>query len=90
MARVTMYTTRTCPYCAAARALLTKLGVAYEDIDVTGNATLRAEMEQRAGRRTVPQIWIGEHHVGGFDDMNELYHKGQLEPLLAEGAHGRE
>ena len=58
MAHVTIYTTRPCPYCIAARELLGRLGVDYEDIDVGADAALRAEMERRAGRRTVPQIWI--------------------------------
>lgn len=84
MARVKMYTTRWCPYCIAARELLERLGVAYEDIDVGGNPELRAEMERLSGRRTVPQIWIGSRHVGGFDDMDELHRRGLLEPLLAE------
>jgi len=86
MALVTMYTTRWCPYCIAARDLLERLGVDYEDIDVGSDRALRAEMEQRAGRYTVPQIWIGSRHVGGFDDMNELHHQGLLEPLLEEMA----
>jgi len=88
MALVTMYTTRWCPYCIAARDLLERLGVDYEDIDVGSDRALRAEMEQRAGRYTVPQIWIGSRHVGGFDDMNELHHQGLLEPLLEEMAGG--
>lgn len=86
MALVTMYTTRWCPYCIAARELLGRLGVDYEDIDVGANPTLRAEMEQRSRRYTVPQIWVGDRHVGGFDDMNELHHQGLLEPLLDEMA----
>jgi len=81
-----MYTTRWCPYCIAARELLGRLGVDYEDIDVGANPTLRAEMEQRSRRYTVPQIWVGDRHVGGFDDMNELHHQGLLEPLLDEMA----
>ncbi len=78
MAQVTIYTTRSCPYCIAARELLGRLGVDYEDIDVGADAALRAEMERRAGRRTVPQIWVGQHHIGGFDDMDELHHQGLL------------
>ncbi|HMV72193.1 MAG TPA: glutaredoxin 3 [Pseudomonadales bacterium] len=83
MAQVTIYTTRSCPYCIAARELLGRLGVDYEDIDVGADAALRAEMERRAGRRTVPQIWVGNRHIGGFDDMDELHRQGLLEPLLA-------
>ena len=88
MALVTMYTTRWCPYCIAARELLERLGVDYEDINVGSDRALRAEMETRAGRYTVPQIWIGSRHIGGFDDMNELHHQQLLEPLLEEMARG--
>lgn len=88
MALVTMYTTPWCPYCIAARELLERLGVDYEDINVGSDRALRAEMEMRAGRYTVPQIWIGSRHIGGFDDMNELHHQGLLEPLLEEMARG--
>jgi len=84
MSNITIYTTRTCPYCHAAKQLLNNKGAAFEEIDVTGNAELRAAMTERAnGRRTVPQIFIGEHHVGGFDDMNALDQAGKLDPLLA-------
>jgi glutaredoxin 3 len=86
MPLVIMYTTRYCPYCVAARNLLGALGVEYQDIDVGADRALRAEMAQRAGRYTVPQIWIGSRHVGGFEDMEELHHRGLLEPLLAEMA----
>ena len=82
MARVEMYTTMWCPYCARARALLDKKGVDYADIDIyeTGK---RDEMIKRAGgRSTVPQIFIGERHLGGFDDIYELDAAGGLDPLL--------
>ncbi len=82
--RVTMYTTRYCPYCVAARELLDSLEIEYHDIDVGGDRALRSEMERRAGRHTVPQIWIGNRHVGGFDDMDELHQRGLLKPLLDE------
>ena len=81
-AAVRIYTTRWCPYCIAARALFDALGVAYEDIDVGTDPALRAVMERRARRDTVPQIWIGERHVGGFDDMDDLHRRGLLLPLL--------
>ena len=90
MARVRMYTTRWCPYCIAARELLGRLGADCEDIDVGADPALRAEMERLSGRRTVPQIWVGGRHIGGFDDMDELHRQGQLEPLLAAGARGGE
>jgi glutaredoxin 3 len=79
---VRMYTTRWCPYCVAARRLFASLGVAFEDTDVGAEPSLRAEMERRSGRHTVPQIWIGDRHVGGFDDVNALHARGQLLPLL--------
>ena len=83
-----MYTTRWCPYCVAARDMLDALGVTYVDVDVSADPTLRADMERRSGRYTVPQIWIGEHHVGGFDDMDGLHRRGLLLPLLDAGSGG--
>ncbi len=81
-ADVTMYSTRFCPYCIRARMLLESKRVAYTDIGVDGDPERRREMMQRSGRRTVPQIWIGEHHVGGFDDLARLERAGQLDDLL--------
>lgn len=80
--KVTLYTTRFCPYCMRARGLLDSKGVQYTDIAVDGEPQLRQEMMQRSGRHTVPQIWIGEQHVGGFDDMARLEQQGQLDELL--------
>lgn len=82
MSGVTIYTTRTCPYCLAAKRLLDRKGVKYDEIAVDGNFALRAEMEQRSGRYTVPQIWIGEQHVGGCDDLHALERAGRLDGLL--------
>ncbi len=82
MASVTIYTTRTCPYCIAAKRLLDRKGVQYDEIAVDGDFALRAEMEQRSGRYTVPQIWIGETHVGGCDDLYALEQAGRLDALL--------
>jgi glutaredoxin 3 len=83
MSKVQIYTTGWCPYCNAAKALLDGKGVAYEEIDVS-DPMLRQDMMQRAnGRRTVPQIFIGEHHIGGYDDMAALERRGQLDPYLA-------
>jgi glutaredoxin 3 len=79
---VTIYTTRTCPYCIAAKRLLDRKGVKYDEIVVDGNFALRAEMEQRSGRYTVPQIWIGEEHVGGCDDLHALERAGRLDAML--------
>ncbi len=84
MAPVTIYTTRFCPYCLSAKTLLTKKSVAFSEIDVTGDAAGRALMTRRAGgRTTVPQIFIGERHVGGCDDLYDLDEAGQLDPMLA-------
>jgi len=85
MPAVEIYTTPYCPYCAWARELLTKKNVPFEDFDVSGNAALRAEMTRRAnGSTTVPQIFIGETHVGGCDELYALDGEGKLDPLLAE------
>lgn len=83
MAKVTIYTTMLCPYCHMAKRLLKQKGASYEEINVGGRPDLRDEMREKAGgRSTVPQIWIGDVHVGGCDDLYELEHAGQLEPLL--------
>lgn len=81
-ARVKMYSTRFCPYCIRARALLESKGVIYEDIAVDADPELRREMVALSGRRTVPQIWIDELHVGGFDDLAGLDRQGRLNNLL--------
>jgi glutaredoxin 3 len=84
MKPVTLYTTPFCGYCAAAKRLLGGKGVAYVEIDVAHDPDLRAEMVQRAlGRRTVPQIFIGTKHVGGFDEIAALDRAGMLDPMLA-------
>ena len=82
MAKIEIYTTPTCPYCHAAKALLADKGADYTEISVL-DPDIREAMTQRAhGRRTVPQIFIGETHVGGYDDMAALDRRGQLDPLL--------
>jgi glutaredoxin 3 len=81
---VVLYTTATCPYCVRARALFDAKGVAYTEIDVNTVAGARAEMQQRTGRTSVPQIFVGSRHLGGFDDTNALDKRGELDPLLAE------
>ncbi|MCU0840380.1 MAG: glutaredoxin 3 [Thiobacillaceae bacterium] len=84
MAHVKMYTTGVCPYCQMAERLLLKKGVTdLEKIRVDLDPKRREEMMQITGRRTVPQIFIGERHVGGFDDLSELDAGGELDPLLA-------
>ncbi|KFI31273.1 glutaredoxin 3 [Haematobacter massiliensis] len=83
MADIEIYTTPTCPYCAAAKRLLGKKGVTYREIDVSRDPDLRSAMTRRAGgRHTVPQIFIGETHVGGSDDLHALEAAGRLDPLL--------
>jgi glutaredoxin 3 len=82
-ARVVMYSTAVCPYCIMAERLLKAKGVeAIEKIRVDMEPELRAEMMQKTGRRTVPQIYIGDTHVGGFDDLSALDRAGKLDPLL--------
>lgn len=81
-AKIEMYSTSWCPYCASARQLLNSKGVTFEDIDIDAQPGRREEMQQRSGRHTVPQIFIGARHVGGSDDLHALDHAGGLDPLL--------
>lgn len=82
MAQIQIYTTHWCPYCDAVKALLARKGVAYEEVDA-GSPAVRAEMIQRAhGRRTVPQVFAGGTHLGGYDDVAALERSGKLDPLL--------
>lgn len=84
MSNIKIYTTPICPYCVRAKALLKKKGAAFDEIDVFMDADARAEMEDKSnGRRTVPQIFIGDKHVGGCDDLYALESQGELDPLLA-------
>jgi glutaredoxin 3 len=82
---VVMYSTAMCPYCVMADRLLTSKGVVIEKIRVDEHPELRQEMMQRTGRRTVPQIYIGETHVGGYDDLYALDIAGKLDSLLQNG-----
>lgn len=84
MQPVTLYTTRFCGYCRAAKQLLSERAVEYQEIAVDGNPALREEMMQRSGQRTVPQIWIGDSHVGGYSDLSALARSGRLDALLAD------
>jgi glutaredoxin 3 len=77
-----MYCTAACPFCQAAERLLVQKGVAIEKIRVDLEPARRGEMMQKSGRRTVPQIWIGERHIGGCDDLYDLERQGGLDPLL--------
>ena len=83
MTAVTIYSSDWCPYCMRAKALLRKKEVAFEEIVVDGRADLRAEMAARAGRNSVPQIWINGEHIGGCDDLYALERAGELDGLLA-------
>ena len=83
MPKVVIYTKPFCPYCSRAEALLAKKGVDYEEIVASMDPELREEMRQRSGRMTYPQIFIGDHHVGGFDDLYALEQAGKLDALLA-------
>jgi glutaredoxin 3 len=82
MPKVLMYCTAACPFCQAAERLLVEKGVKIDKVRVDLEPARRAEMQQKSGRRTVPQIWIGERHIGGCDDLYDLDRQGGLDPLL--------
>lgn len=82
-AKVVVYGTRFCPYCMAAKKLLKKKGVRYEDILVS-TGEMRREIEQRSGQRTVPQIFVNDKSIGGFDELCELEEDGRLDALLQQ------
>lgn len=85
--RIVVYTQALCGFCAAAKRLLDQKEASYEEIDVTMDAALRREMVDRSGgRRTVPQIFIGDRHIGGFDDLSALDDAGELDALLASSS----
>jgi len=83
---IRMYSTLICPYCIRAKALLKARGIHYEDIDVTGDSAARAWLVQATGRRTVPQIFIGDEPIGGFDELRELDRTGELARKLGRAA----
>lgn len=84
MAKIVIYTTRVCPYCVRAKSLFARKGVSYEEIDVSDDAALREDMTVKAGgKRSVPQIFIDDKHIGGCDDLYALDKNGGLDPLLA-------
>lgn len=86
MPPVTIYTKGWCPYCSDAKALLRARGVAFEEIEISGREAERAEMVRRSGGRTsVPQIFFGDRHVGGCDDLHALDRRGGIEQLAAAG-----
>ncbi|WP_040260144.1 glutaredoxin 3 [Pseudomonas massiliensis] len=82
MPRIVVYSSDWCPYCTRAKALLASKGVDFEEVRVDGQPQLRAEMTRKAGRTSVPQIWIDDLHVGGCDDLYALERAGKLDPLL--------
>ena len=87
MPRIVVYSTTICPYCVRAKALLERKGAEYEELHIEGNRELMREMLERSQRRTVPQIFIGDRHVGGYEDLAELDSLGELDPLLGLRAH---
>ncbi len=91
MSDIIIYTTKLCPYCVAAKRLLAKKGARFEEVDVTFDPDGRARMTARAnGSRTVPQIFFGDHHVGGCDELYALEYQGQLDGLLSPQATAAE
>lgn len=85
MQKVMIYTAGNCCYCHMAKDLLRRKGATFEEVDLTGRGDLRAELRARSGgRNTVPQIWIGDAHVGGCDDLLDLERLGKLDALLTE------
>ena len=82
MARVAIYTTRYCPYCFGAKALLRSKNIDYEEVDLTNNPSRRVEMELKSSRKTVPQIFIDGVPIGGFDEARRLDASGELDRLL--------
>jgi glutaredoxin 3 len=82
MKKVVIYTTPVCPFCVSAKRLLKKKGVAYVEVDVAGDDEARIQLTERTGLRTVPQIFVGDEHVGGSDDLHALEAAGKLDALL--------
>ena len=80
---IVMYSSKFCPFCFRAKALLEKKGMKFKELLVDHDPALRQKMMQESGRHTVPQIWLGSHHVGGCDDLFALEAKGQLDAMLA-------
>jgi glutaredoxin 3 len=83
MKHVRMYSTKICPYCVRAKVLLKERKIPFEEIDVTGNADARRWLVEQTGRRTVPQIFIGEESIGGFEELRALDRSGELSKKLA-------
>jgi glutaredoxin 3 len=83
MKQVKVYSTNYCPYCTRAKQLLKSKNIPFQEIDLTNDAGLRDKISAQTGHQTVPMIFIGEQFIGGFDDLNALSQKGELEALLA-------
>ena len=88
MPEIVLYTKSWCPYCDRAKHLLREKGQEWQEIDIEAEPARRDEMIERSGQSTVPQIWIGEKHVGGFDDLADLERRGELDPMLGREKHG--
>jgi glutaredoxin 3 len=83
MAKATIYTTRFCPFCVRAKQLLSSKGADFDEVQVDGRNDLRSDLLARTGQRTVPQIWVGDTHVGGCDELMALERQGKLDGMLA-------
>lgn len=83
MTEVLIYSSNWCPYCRRSKQLLDSKGVRYREISVDGDPQVRAQMREKAGKNSVPQIWIGSVHVGGCDDLYSLEQQGKLDALLS-------
>ena len=83
MPKIVMYTTQYCPFCIQAKSLLRHKGVTFEEIDIGGDDELRTKMVETSGRRTVPQIFINDNPIGGFEELRSLEEQGDLDRLLA-------
>ncbi|MDB4260754.1 glutaredoxin 3 [Porticoccaceae bacterium] len=90
MSHVVLYGTRFCPFCTAARRLLTKKGIDYQDISVDNNPELRGKLITKSGRNTVPQVWFGTQHIGGFDELRDLERQGTFDAILQSGVESGE
>jgi glutaredoxin 3 len=86
MATVRIYTKERCPYCLRAKALLARKGVAFEEIGVEGRDDLRAWLVEASGQKTVPQIFVGQRSLGGYEDLEALDREGKLDPILRSAA----
>ena len=90
MSHVVLYGTRFCPFCTAARRLLTAKEIDYQDISVDNNAELRGKLITKSGRNTVPQIWFGNQHIGGFDELRDLERQATFDASLKAGVESGE